>query len=169
MTKQEIQKRIEELQSQIDELRRATKEVVGNPFERDGGHCYCVSDYGAVVETADVLQNEDSWRYAVANYCHDQDLMKKRAAEETLSRLIWREAENANAKLKGKQDCGLQYTIYYSSRCKNFSIMSTSRAYIPGIKAFLSGHDANVCIKNIVIPFVKNHPELGWELEEEEN
>lgn len=168
MTKQEIQKKIEELQGQIDELRRATKEVVGNPFERDGGHYYCVSDYGAVVEAADVLQNEDSWRYAVANYCYDQDLMKKRAAEETLSRLIWREAENANAGRKSKQNW--RFVIAYDSKNKAVGYYSTIKSEgSPGESGFICHEDAQACIKNVVTPFAKSHPELGWELEDRKN
>lgn len=159
------------MQNKLEELKRVAAEKDNPYFGRanEGDYYYTIDPRGYVIKLTETGNSLDHDLYAVANYSKDRKFLEKRAAEETLSRLIWREAENANAKLKGKQDCGLQYTIYYSSRCKNFSIMSTSRASIPGAKAFISGHDANACIKNIVIPFVKNHPELGWELEEEED
>lgn len=167
MTKQEIQKRIEELQNKINELREAVKKVKNTCFSRgEEGDTYCIIDsVGHIRLTFENGSSLDQTFYDVANYCTDQDLMKKRTAEETLSRLIWREAETANAKDKSKDD--KWYEVWYNPQLKLISGIG-SRVLTPGVAKFNWLEDAENCIRDVVIPFVKDHPELGWELEEQE-
>lgn len=168
MTKQEIAAKIEELQGQIDELREAAEEVVDNPFQRraieekyfyiqatGGTACDIENDYGS-----------DRLFYAAANYCANENIMKKRAAEETLSRLIWREAEIANA---GREDEGrYRYVIDYNVNLKTAIYCQNPRHLeSPGRAGFIHVDDVRACVKDVVIPFVKSCPELGWELEEQ--
>lgn len=167
MTKKEIAAKIEELQSQINELKETTKKTKNYNFKRrEGGNYFFINTYGAVLgrDDDDLICSQN--HYHSANYCHDQDLMKKRAAEETLSRLIWREAEIANED-KIIKDIQTFYTIGYYARDK--SVMPwIVNASLVGSAGFFYREDARSCIKNVVIPFIKSHPELGWELEEEE-
>lgn len=166
MTKQEIQKRIEELQNQIDELKKTAEEAVDKPFERDGGHYYSIIYGGHALETVDYKQEADDQRYAVGNYCRDERLMKKRAAKEVLSRLIWREAEIANA---GREDEGrYRYVIDYNASLKTVIYCQVLwHLESPGRAGFIHVDDVRACVKDVVIPFVKSCPELGWELKEE--
>lgn len=167
MTKQEIAAKIEELQNQIDELKEAADRVAENPFERKEQNFYYISSYGKVLETRDYQAKEEDQIYVVANYCTSENLMKKRAAEETLSRLIWREAEIANAD-KTRKDCQVLYVVGYYAKDKSIMPWLVDASLV-GSVGFFHIDDARSCIKNVVIPFVKNHPELGWELEEREN
>lgn len=170
MTKQEIAAKIEELQNQIDELREAVKIVKNTCFSRgEEGDTYCIIDsVGHVKQTFENGSRLDQTFYDVANYCTDQDLMEKRAAEETLSRLIWREMVVAN--IGRKESESLLYIIRYNKRTGRIVYCSVLKNLVaPGESGFICPGDAQACIKNIVIPFVKNHPELGWELEEEED
>lgn len=91
--------------------------------------------------------------------------MKKRVAEETLSRLIWREAEIANAD-KTRKDCQVLYVVGYYAKDKSIMPWLVDASLVDSA-GFFHIDDARSCIKNVVIPFVKEHPELGWELEEE--
>lgn len=169
MTKQEIQKRIEELQNKINELREAVKIVKNTCFSRgEEGDTYCIIDsVGHIRLTFENGSSMDQTFYDVANYCTDQDLMKKRAAEETLSRLIWREAENANA---GREDEErYRYVIDYNASLKTVIYCQVLwHLESPGRAGFIYVDDVRACVKDVVIPFVKSCPELGWELEEQE-
>lgn len=168
MTKKEIAAKIEELQSQINELREAVKRVKNTCFSRvEEGDPYCIIDsVGHIRLDFENGSSMDQTFYDVANYCTDQDLMKKRAAEETLSRLIWREAEIANAD-KTIKDNQERYMIGYYDRDKLVVPWIVSASLV-GSAGFFHRDDACSCIKNVVIPFVKSHPELGWEEEGKE-
>lgn len=167
MTKQEIQKRIEELQNQINELKRFATEK-DNPFQRRAikeKYFYILTAGG----TSSDIENgyaSDGRFYAAANYCADENIMKKRAAKETLSRLIWREAEIANA---GREDEGrYRYVIDYNASLKTVIYCQVPwHLESPGIAGFIHVDDVRACVKDVVIPFVKSCPELGWELEEQ--
>lgn len=168
MTKQEIAAKIEELQGQLDELREAAEKVENTCFSRvdERDRYYTISTLGDVSISIEEGDDIDDIHYATANYCTNQDLMKKRIAEETLSRLIWREAEIANAKCESVYD--LRSTIYYNPKRKKIETFTISNASVSGMAVFINTCDANACIENVVAPFVKDHPELGWELADEE-
>lgn len=168
---EEAQETINEMQSKLEELKRVAEKRSAPHFDKRKRDAYFfISTCGVTLSAVDEGLISTQNRYAAANYCHNQELMKKRAAEETLSRLIWREAEIANARLEGSLTYNFLYTIYYSPKNKKFKtlVLTPGEAPIPGAEAFLSVQDANTCIKNVVIPFAKSHPELGWELAEEE-
>lgn len=168
MTKREIQKKIEDLQSQIDELKIIVTEK-NNPFQRgkDNDEYFIILPSGKVVSDIERHYARDDGAYRSANYCTDRKLLEKRAAEETLSRLVWREAEIANA--GRRQTEKYRYATYYDDKLKTFVPCLTIDVYeFPGNSAFIHEEDTHTCIKNVVIPFVKEHPELGWELKEEE-
>lgn len=170
MTKQEIQKRIEELQSQINELKRAIEKAENTCFSRVNtrDRYYAIGALGGVSISIEEGDDIDDIHYAIANYCTDQDLMKKRAAEETLSRLIWREMVVANIGRKELES--LLYIIRYNKRTGRIIYCSVFKNLVaPGESGFLCIDDVQACIENVVIPFVKTHPELGWELKEQEN
>ena len=65
---------------------------LNNSFERqkqDAGYYYIGRD-GIVYETTELVTFLDDKRYEVGNYCINKELLKKRAAEETLLRKMWR-------------------------------------------------------------------------------
>ena len=168
MTKQEIQKRIEELKNQINELREAVKRVKNTCFSRceEGDPYYIIDSVGYTRLTFENGSSINQTFYDVANYCSDEKLMKKRAAKEVLSRLIWREAEIANA---GREDEGrYRYVIDYNASLKTVIYCQVPwHLESPGIAGFIHVDDVRACVKDVVIPFVKSCPELGWELEEQ--
>ena len=165
MTKQEIAAKIEELQNQINELREAVKRVKNTCFSRceEGDPYYIIDSVGYTRLTFENGSSINQTFYDVANYCTDEKLMKKRATKEVLSRLIWREAEIANADKTMKDDQAL-YMVGYYAKDKSFMPWLTNVS-VAGSAGFFHIDDARSCIKNVVIPFVKEHPELGWELE----
>ena len=166
MTFKDAMKKIREMQIKIAELERAIEEKLpSDPFKREKGQYYYRVEAQGIIRPCVDNSFSDS-DYAVANYCTDIKLMRKRAAEETLSRLIWREAEIANA---GREDEGrYRYVIDYNVNLKTVIYCQVPwHLESPGIAGFIHVDDVRACVKDVVIPFVKSCPELGWELEEQ--
>lgn len=114
---EEVQSKINEMQDKLEELKRVAAREDNLNFRRhEGGNYFFINNYGATMPGTDDGLILTQSRYAAANYCHDQCLMKKRAAEETLSRLIWREAEIANT--GREQTRNWKHIITYDSGLK---------------------------------------------------
>jgi hypothetical protein len=76
----------------IDLIKGHANSSLNNSFERqkqDAGYYYIGRD-GIVYETTELVTCLDDKRYEVGNYCTNKELLKKRAAEETLLRKMWR-------------------------------------------------------------------------------
>lgn len=168
MTKQEIAAKIEKLQKELDELKGATEKFENTDFNRGeiGDSYYTIGNWGKAERNFETRTPLSQALYDRANYCRNGDIMRKRAAEETLSRLIWREAEIANTN-RTMKDSQILYMVGYYAKDKSFLPWLVHASLVGGV-GFFHIDDARSCIKNVVIPFVKDHPELGWELKEEE-
>lgn len=76
----------------IDLIKGHANSSLNNSFERQkqyAGYYYIGRD-GIVYETTELVTCLDEKRYEVGNYCTNKELLKKRAAEETLLRKMWR-------------------------------------------------------------------------------
>lgn len=79
-------------QELIDLIKGHANSSLNNSFERQkqyAGYYYIGRD-GIVYETTELVTCLDNKRYEVGNYCTNKELLKKRAAEETLLRKMWR-------------------------------------------------------------------------------
>lgn len=104
----------------------------------------------------------DRTRHKVANYCTDEKLMQKRALHETLSRLLWRfSMQNDGDKIDWSDSSTSKYRIAYDHTLNkicnilNYDIQ-TNCVY------FYSAEIANRAIDEIILPFMKEHPEFVW-------
>lgn len=166
---EEQQKLIESLWKELEKIKGTSKKIDDERFKRreKGEKYFVLNSKGKVVDNFDSFAPSDDECYDTANYCSDKKLMKKRAAEEVLSRLIWRETEISNMNNKNKTYM-CRHFISYNSNLKTFFCVN-GFSPTPGVGGFVDEKDAEICIENIVIPFVKRHPELGWELSDEED
>lgn len=76
----------------IDLIKNHANNCLSNSFERQviGTDYYCIGTDGVVHKTTESGTSLDDKRYENGNYCTNEDLLKKRAAEETLLRKMWR-------------------------------------------------------------------------------
>lgn len=166
---EKVQSKINEMQNKLEELKRVAAKKDNPYFGRanEGACYYTIDPRGYVIKLTETGNFLDYDFYAVANYSKDRKFLEKRAAEETLSRLIWREAEIANA---GREDGGrYRYVIDYNANLKTVIYCQVPwHLESPGRAGFIYVDDVRACVKDVVIPFVKSCPELGWELKEEE-
>lgn len=76
----------------VDLIKSHANNGLSNRFERQviGTGYYCIGTDGVVHEATELGTSLDDKRYEIGNYCTNEDLLKKRAAEETLLRKMWR-------------------------------------------------------------------------------
>lgn len=161
--KEKIQRVIDRLEEVIDEQFFNDKK---NPFERRDYYedYYAIDMSGNVVRIKDSDSVKNNRCYDIGNYCADENIMRKRAALEILFRLIWREAEIANAK---KEEPSRWYSIIYDDENKEFTVCEVSKLFRPPYDIlFADSYDALSCIRDVVNPFVKKHFKLGYEVKD---
>lgn len=135
-----------------------------NPFKRnENKNYYSISSYGDVI----CLHDDDTYsthnaNYKAANYCTDKNLMRQRALHETLSRLLWRYSmEHDGDKIDWKNDYERKYYIYFS--CANNKYSIDFYRFIKGIDVYFHTKEiAENAIKEIVEPFIAEHPDFVW-------
>lgn len=145
-----------------------------NPFKRivDNSY-YAISSYGEVLSTFDIGNERDDLHYATGNYCRDEQLLQQRALHETLNRLLWRfSMKNGEDENHWDGDSG-HYVIYLitdNTHLNSSDNEPTLCAYcakhiynkFQGVVYFPSIEIARQAISEIVMPFMKEHPDFVW-------
>lgn len=120
---------------------------------------YFITSYGDI----DVDNDSNSFiggsRHRVANYCTDVGLMRQRALHETLNRLLWRYREICGK--DGPWD-GEHQHWYIMNRKGEFTVDFTMTHHIQGVIYFSLCDNAVDAIDNVVVPFMKEHPDFVW-------
>ena len=135
--------------------------VKKDPFERaeNNENFYCIDEFGDISMEDECHVSWDNKLYAVANYCTDKDLMQQRAYAETLNRLLWRYSEQHNEKEKVDEETA--HYIYYDYLKNKWTTEYCFRRYhYPGEVFFDTEEIARSAIKEVVEPFMKEHPDF---------
>lgn len=113
---------------------------------------YLVSGDGYVYDRIENGGASHGAYFKAANYCTDKAMMEQRAMFETLNRRLWRYSEQ-----NGGQGA---YTIYRTKCNGSFkTIINSLKTLEP---KFCSEIVAQRAIKEIVEPFMKEHPDFVW-------
>lgn len=125
-----------------------------SPFNRvkymRDAYFYITSD-GCVYTDFDGHGNISNYRFNAANYCTDKAIMEQRALWETLSRLLWRFSE---------QNGGRGVFSITDKGNGNFYPMIENFRYLE--PTFKTSDIAKRAIKEIVEPFMAEHPDFVW-------
>ena len=100
--------------------------------------------------------------FKVANYCTDKELLKQRALHEILDRLLWRfSMQHEGERIDWNNFCQEKYYVYYDHVSKKF--ITAGCRYSHRIEThFYSKEIAQRAINEIILPFIKEHPEFVW-------
>lgn len=105
----------------------------------------------------------DRVRHKVANYCTNKSIMKQRALHETLDRLLWRfSVQNGGDKIDWSNHNTDKCCLYFSHKEKTIVIENNNYLQNIGCTYFNTREVAERAINEIVIPFIKEHPEFVW-------
>lgn len=147
-----------------EQLKMLGIETRKNPFERvkENSCYYRVTEHSDVDDYTEQSDYTDCNLYKVVNYFND----KKFAEQVALHQLLYRKL------LKFAYDNGCEdvewngennhWLIFYDSYEKNFCIEVNDGFKFQGIVYFSSSNGAERAIKEIVEPFMKEHPEFVW-------
>jgi hypothetical protein len=150
-----------------DEQIKILKSVEGHdksPFERVGkrqtyyyvGSNGCV---GVICENGDI---EDDEYFNAANYCADRELTEQRALQETLNRLLWRYSMEHGGYKDEWDGKDLRYSIGIDVRDnkRELKVADGNCWKMCGLVYFPSEDVAKAAIKEVVKPFLENHPDF---------
>ena len=159
-------KRVDLTEEQLEKL--GLKVEKKDCFERKYNQMYYFTgDYGTVKAECDSKASEiDSLRHSVANYCTDKALIEQRALHETLSRLLWRFSMQNDGDRIDWDNGSCKYFITYDYRHKEFKVDYYQSQFGCTLKNaneyFYSAAITKRAIDEIVLPFIKEHPEFVW-------
>ena len=136
-----------------------------NPFDRvekDHSFFYIGSD-GKVGKTREVNCEYDDNCFDVANYCTDKSIMEQRALHEILNRLLWRYSmEHDGDKIDWSDKNNCKYQLFFDHECNKVYIDFNRAWDAIGVAHFHTEEIAENAIKEIVEPFMKEHPKFKW-------
>ena len=137
--------------------------VKDNPFEREKESSYFyINNFGVLGTTIETQDRGDNERYLVANYCTDRKLMEQRALHEILNRLLWRfSMTHGGDEIEWNSD-NMNYYIFYNHKIKCFGVKGSQICQYATECYFSDRQTAEQAIKEIVMPFMEQHPEFVW-------
>lgn len=136
------------------------KESKRSPFDRvpRGGQFYAIVR-AAVDGGFDACDRV----YFAANDCTDKSLLEQRALHEILNRRLWRYSmEHGGESLDWfDKKCG-KYYIFFNPAQDCYYVGGTREFNGLGLICFRTEEIAFGAIKEVVKPFIKEHPEFVW-------
>ena len=137
---------------------------IKSPFERadKGSSYYHINKYGRVQTLTEggSMDVVDKNLYKAANYCTDKEMMEQRALHETLNRLLWRYSMEHDGNEIDATEPGWYKWIGYSIQEKRFKVYESCDVRCLGKIYFRTREIADNAIKEIVEPFMKEHPDF---------
>ena len=152
--------------SQISELRTIfeKREAEKNsPFKRQkyGDDYYYIATIGKIDASFETNCDVDSVRHNNANYCTDEELLRQRALEEILARRLWRYSmEHGGDKIDWSNSQQSKFVIHCDAKDDSFYITSNVGCQIINTTYFVDYETAMNAIKEVVEPFMKEHPDF---------
>lgn len=152
-------KKAELTEEQLEKL--GIKLETSNSFDRqdNGDKYYFINSIGEIVVNEEHRYDSNYSHYNAANYCTDEELLKKRALYETLNRRLWRysmEHDGDKIDWNGEE---YRYYIFYNTGNKKWLVGSICHSWDFAV-FFYSLETAKNAIKEVVIPFIEKNPEF---------
>ena len=133
-----------------------------SPFDRvnRGDSYFFIPSYGVVNTHEDKNDSYDVYRFGVANYCTDKDLLQQQAYRETLNRLLWRFSMEHGGGNETWNPTTAKFHIIYNHDLERWGPDRSTAFQRIGIVYFESKDIAEQAIEEIVKPFMKEHPDF---------
>lgn len=122
---------------------------------------FYIGQSGIVAITTELKSQYDDGLFKCANYCASGEILHQRALRETLNRLLWRASVIAGELDNPWEAPTKHYYIYKSSEDDAYRVWYNDSDNA-GLAYFPTERSAKDAIKNIVEPFMKEHPDFRW-------
>lgn len=157
----ELSRELAEFLLRLSRMQKEPEEHKKDPFAR--AECseeyYSISRYGTLGWDWEDGTGRDDRCHRVANYCTDKPMMEQRALHETLNRLLWRYSEQHGGDSEW-DGVNRHWCIFNSSG--RIAVQAMAYANTFGCVHFAEREIAEAAIKEIVEPFMAEHPEFVW-------
>lgn len=157
-------KKIPLTNEQVEQIKNAGI-VKDNPFERakEGDFYYYIDVVGIIRKAKDINTGSDNNCFDTANYCTDKKPLEQRALHEILNRLLWRFSMTHGGDEIDWSDCSqIKCFIFYNHSENRFSTVENEYCQNLSDIYFKDKKTAEQAIKEIVMPFMEQHPEFVW-------
>lgn len=158
-------------QEQIDII-ITTGLISKNSFNRvlKNEEYYSIDSFtGKVSSFSESNSCHDNDRYEQANYCINKEIMRQRALHETLNRQLWK-FSCINGELENKWDLKNKHWAVVKDHIRDTKNINDIKKFSPqhwtyaqnNTIYFPSREIAQRAIDEIIIPFIKKHPDFVW-------
>lgn len=157
-------KEVQLTEEQLKVLGIEIEEKRKNPFERvkpNERYHYVTSD-GVIGEYIDANDATDTQLYKISNYFNDEAFAKQVALHQLLYRKLLKFAYDNNCEdTQEWNEKNQHWTIYYNHNRHKFEADNWGTFHRSDVY-FSSEDGAKAAIKEVVEPFMKDHPEFKW-------
>lgn len=155
-------KKAELTKEQLEKL--GIKPERNNPFDRvdDRKHYFITIYDGTVNPVTETCTKFDKWYYDNAAYFNDKEFAKQMSLKCLLNRKLEKYAWDNGAE-DTEWDCyNEHFFIYYNYIAKNFDININTNWKYCNVVYFSDKEVAENAIKDVIEPFMKEHPNFKW-------
>lgn len=154
-----------EVQLTDTQLKALEVETQKNPFNRVNNHnkYYYIMATGGVSSYKDVDDSFDRKAYNAINYFNDKQFANQVALHQLLYRRLLKFAYDNDcvATAKWSSD-SIHWFIYYDHNMNYFETAMATTVHQPFTVYFSTIYAACSAIKEVIEPFMKEHPEFMW-------
>lgn len=157
-------KKTELTEEQLKQLGIDIKPERNNPFDvvQNNQKYYYIDDFDNILYKIDLEDSTDVVHYNSCNYFNDKNFVNQTMLHQQLYRKLLRYAYDNNAEdYEWNNDFNHHYYIYFDYNLNRFRVAPTA-LYKNFCVYFSSAKVAEQAIKDVVEPFMKEHPEFVW-------
>ena len=154
-------KRVDLTEEQLKALGIVTKK---NPFERVEKYTeyYCIKGTGEIYDYYEDGGSFDNILYSESNYFNDEAFAKQVSLHQLLYRKLLKFAYDNECEDEEWDGTKMHAYIIYNFTRKDYDIRWTRNEKEPGTVYFKTPTMATAALNEVVMPFVKEHPEFVW-------
>lgn len=133
-----------------------------SPFDRAeyGYDYYCVDSELKSAKSVDSNHWIDRQRFEIGNYCTDEQIMEQHALHMQLNHLLWRYSMTHGGDMIDWDSDSIKALIYYDANTDSFGSAEYCLLKYTGAVPFANSKIAKAAIKEIIEPFVAEHPDF---------
>ena len=156
-------KKAELTKEQLEKL--GIKPERNNPFDRVNNEedYFVVREDGGIADPKlEMFDSYDNWHYNNVAYFNDEEFAKQISLKWLLNRKLEKYAWDNDAEDGAWGNENEHYSILYTPKDGDFFVGSSTWIKQPFAVYFSKGETAENAIKDVIEPFMEEHPEFRW-------
>ena len=133
-----------------------------NPFDRVGDTYFCITSDNKISAHTDDDGTYDRSLYNIVNYFNDEQFANQVALHQLLYRKLLKYSYDNEFEDKEWDGNNVHVCIIYNFTRKDYDVRWTRDEKEPGTVYFKSTTRATAALNEVVMPFVKEHPDFVW-------